>query len=189
MGLKLFTCAGGHISLPDRALVLVGREDGGNLIVTPARDVWERSELTPAELMRWSFLVAATGKAMLDVLPQLEGGCINYWEAGNWALNEEAEPFGPKTAQAHRKVHMHLLGRSRTAVSPSWKWGEAPKWPDYVERHKWAQKFERLTAEECRNILTEVEALLTSRYELPASQLTPRSSCPVCGYPTPAERV
>lgn len=185
MGLKLFTCQGGHISLPDRTLVLVSREDGGNLIVLPPRDVWERSELTPAELMHWSFLVAATGRAMLDVLPQLEGGCINYWEAGNWALNERAEPVGPKTAQDYRKVHLHLLGRSRTARDPSWKWGEAPKFPDFVERYAWAQKFERLTAQECLAILTQVETLLKTRYGMSASQLAPWSPCPLCGYPTP----
>ena len=34
---------------------------------------------------------------MIDVLPQLAGGCINYWEAGNWALNDEAEPKGART--------------------------------------------------------------------------------------------
>jgi hypothetical protein len=187
VGLKLFTCRGGHISLPDRTLVLVSREDGGNLIVTPPRDVWERGELTPAELTGWSFLVAATGKAMLDGLPQLKGGCINYWEAGNWALNERAGPVGPKTAQNHRKVHLHLLGRSRTAASPAWRWGEAPRWPDYVERYGWAQRFERLTAGECRKIVAQVEALLPSRYEVPAGQLAPWSPCPVCGYPTPAE--
>ena len=84
--------------LPDEKLVLVDRSDGGNLIVNPPRDVWERSELTPAELVAWSFLVAATGRAMIDVLPQLEGGCVNYWEAGNWALHHDAEPAGPKTA-------------------------------------------------------------------------------------------
>jgi diadenosine tetraphosphate (Ap4A) HIT family hydrolase len=188
VGLKLFTCEGGHILLPDRTLVLVSREDGGNLIVIPPREVWERSELTPAELTRWSFLVAATGKAMLDVLPQLEGGCINYWEAGNWALNDGAEPVGPKTAQGFRKVHIHLLGRSRTASSPSWKWGEAPKFPDFAERHVWAQKFERLTAEECLNILTRVETILKSRYEMTADQLAPWSQCSVCRYPTPLEQ-
>ena len=91
MGLKLFTCQGGDILLPDKNLVLVSRQDGGNLVVTPSRDVWERSELNAVELMLWSYLVAATGRAMLNVLPQLEGGCINYWEAGNWALNEAAD--------------------------------------------------------------------------------------------------
>ncbi|MGZ5446485.1 MAG: hypothetical protein ACXWLY_31685 [Thermoanaerobaculia bacterium] len=79
--ITLFTSSGGSIVLPE--LVLVDREDGGNLIVEPPRDVWERSELTAEELTLWSFLIAATGRAMLDVLPQLEGGCINYWEAGN----------------------------------------------------------------------------------------------------------
>jgi len=166
VGTKLFSCRGGDIFLPDETLVLVDRLDGGNLIVNPAREVWERSELTPAELTHWSFLVAATGKAMLDVLPQLEGGCINYWEAGNWALNEQAEPAGPKTARAHRKVHLHLLGRSRTATHPSWRWGEAPRFPDFAERHSWAAGFKQLNADECRAVIQRVEILLRDTYGL-----------------------
>ncbi|MBK5259805.1 MAG: hypothetical protein JJE51_09445, partial [Thermoanaerobaculia bacterium] len=137
----LFTCSGGSVVLPDARLVFVSREDGGNLIVNPPRPVWERSELTPEELTHWSFLVAATGKAMLDTLPQLEGGCINYWEAGNFALNEAADPPGPKTAPEHRRVHMHLLGRSPRAKHPAWRWGEAPKFPDFADRYEWAAGF------------------------------------------------
>ena len=68
----LLTTGGGSVVLPDAKLVLVDRRDGGNLIVNPPRDVWERSELTAAELIAWSCLVAATGRAMLDVLPQLD---------------------------------------------------------------------------------------------------------------------
>ena len=52
---------------------------------------------------------------MLDELPQLEGGCIGYWEASNWALNDLAEPRGPKSPREHRRVHMHLFGRSPRA--------------------------------------------------------------------------
>ena len=115
--------------LPQTDLVLVDREDGGNLVVNPPRAVWERGELTAGELTAWSHLVAATGAAMLRTLPQLEGGCINYWEAGNWALNDAADPAGPKTAPAFRSVHLHLLGRSRFARSPDWAWGEAPRFP------------------------------------------------------------
>jgi hypothetical protein len=187
MGIKLFTCHGGHIVLPDRTLVLVGRRDGGNLIVIPHREVWERSELTPVELMQWSFLVAATGKAMLDVLPQLEGGCINYWDAGNWALNEQAEPKGPKTAREYRKVHLHLLGRSRNATDHSWRWGEAPGFPDFTERYSWASKNERLLAGECRKIVAQVETLLKATYELPVSHIAPWTPCTVCEYPTALE--
>jgi len=168
---KLFTCQGGHIVLPNRGLVLVDRQDGGNLIVIPPREVWERSELTPVELMLWSFLVAATGQAMLEMLPQLEGGCINYWEAGNWALNHHAEPNGAKMAKEYRQVHTHLLGRSRTATSPNWRWGEAPKFPDFVDRFSWASKNERLNAIECRSIVARVETLLQDRYGLPASEI------------------
>ncbi|HEX6095141.1 MAG TPA: hypothetical protein VF432_02370 [Thermoanaerobaculia bacterium] len=160
--MKLFEGTGGSIVLPE--LPLVDRNDGGNLIVNPPREVWERSELTAEELTRWSFLVAATGRAMLDVLPQLAGGCINYWEAGNWALNDAAEPQGPKTAPEHRRVHMHLLGRSPRAQHPDWRWGEAPKFPDFAERREWASSFEPLTAEECRAVVTRAQQLLAGRY-------------------------
>jgi hypothetical protein len=185
MNLTLFTCQGGQIVLPDQSLVLVHRQDGGNLVVNPPREVWERSELSAVELMLWSFLVAATGKAMLDVLPQLEGGCINYWEAGNWALNEHAEPPGAKTAPAYRKVHLHLLGRSRTATDPAWSWGEAPKFPAFVERHAWAARNERLNAEECRQIVAQVETRLQTYYGMSASHLAPWAACQSCGYPAP----
>lgn len=160
----LFTCAGGSIVLPE--LVLVDREDGGNLIVNPPREVWERSELTADELTRWSFLIAATGRAMLDVLPQLEGGCVNYWEAGNWALNDAAEPRGPKTAREHRRVHMHLLGRSPRARHPDWRWGEAPKFPDFAERREWASAFARLRDDECRAVAARAGQLLQEKYGL-----------------------
>lgn len=184
MSLKLFSCPGGTLMLPTRTLVLTSRQDGGNLVVNPPRDVWERSELTPGELTYWSFLVAATGKAMLNTLPQLAGGCINYWEAGNWALNELAEPRGRKIASEYRRVHLHLLGRNPRTSNPDWRWGEAPKFPDFVERHAWAATNERLTAAECQQIVTQVEALLTSRYEMPASSITPWFTCPACSYPT-----
>jgi hypothetical protein len=161
----LFANPGGEVVLPDPRLVLVSREDGGNLIVNPPRKVWERSELTAAELIGWSFLVAATGRAMLDVLPQLAGGCINYWEAGNWALNDEADPKGPKTAPEHRSVHMHLLGRSRTARHPSVRWGEAPKFPDFRDRHAWAAGFEQLREDECAIIVLRLREILARRYQ------------------------
>lgn len=185
MTLTLFTCHAGHLVLPNRTLVLVSRESGGNLLVNPLRTVWERAELTPVELMLWSFLVAAAGKAMLEVLPQLEGGCINYWEAGNWALNDQAIPPGPKTAPEYRQVHLHLLGRSRTTTDPSWKWGEAPRFPDFVDRHGWAANNERLTPTECQHIVARVEQLLQVRYGLHTSQITPWATCTGCGYPTP----
>lgn len=155
--------AGGSVVLPDRQLVLVDRNDGGNLIVNPPREVWERSELSVAELTNWSFLVAATGRAMIDVLPQLEGGCINYWEAGNWALNHAASPKGPKRAPEFRRVHMHLLGRSRQATG-AMQWGEAPKFPDFAQRHEWAAKNEQLTRDECHAVVERTLEILRTRY-------------------------
>ena len=169
--MKILTCSGGSVVVPDERLVLVDREDGGNLIVNPPRDVWERRELTPRELTLWSFLVAATGSAMLDVLPQLDGGCINYWEAGNWALNDDAPPAGPKTAPLHRRVHLHLLCRSRFAKSESMRWGEAPKFPDYRDRHAWAASHRRLNDAECRAIADRAKSLLAGAYAMEAADV------------------
>lgn len=164
----LLSCAGGDLVLPAPDLVLVDREDGGNLIVNPPRPVWERSALTAGELAAWSFLVAAAGEAMLSQLPQLEGGCINYWEAGNWALNAAADPPGPKSAPEHRRVHLHLLGRSRFARNPGWAWGEAPVFPPFAERHAWAAGNRRLTGDECAAVTEAARALLAGKYGIAA---------------------
>jgi len=173
--------------LPASPLLLATRSDGGNLLVNPPRPVWERSELTAAELAHWSFLVAATGRAMLEALPQLDGGCINYWDAGNWALNDAAEPAGPKRAREHRRMHLHLLGRSPRAKHPAWAWGESPRFPPFADRLTWAAGFERLNPEECRDVVTRAHALLLSRYGLDGRQISPWAPCPGCRYPTPIE--
>ena len=185
MSLILFSCNGGHLVLPDRASLLASRENGGNLVVNPPRAVWERSELTPAELSCFAFLVAAAGRAMIDVLPQLEGGCINYWEAGNWALNDEAEPKGRKDARSHRSMHLHLLGRSPASADPAWAWGESPIFPRFADKASWAAAFERFTAGECYQIVSRTDTLLRTTYGLMSGQIANWSPCDTCGYPTP----
>lgn len=185
--MTLFTCSGGSIVVPPKGTALLDARDGGQLIVNPPRDVWERSELSSDELVKWSKLVAATGEAMLATLPQLQGGCINYWEAGNWALNDNANPVGKKNARDARSVHLHLLGRSPSASDPDWRWGEAPRFPDYLERTSWTAKFQRLGPSECAEILTRVESTLQNKYEIDRADLKPWRRCPGCGYPTPEE--
>ena len=186
MNATLFATAGGRVLLPDRGSLLASRDDGGALVVVPPRIVWERSELDAAELAGWSFLVAATGRAMLDTLPQLEGGCINYWEAGNWALHDAAAPPGPKTAPAFRQMHLHLLGRSRLATRPGWQLGESPRFPAFAERHTWSAGFEPLHAAECRGIVSQVESRLLQRYGVPPEHIVPWTICARCGYPSAA---
>ena len=144
--------------------VFLDRADGGHLIINPPRVVWEQSELDAIELMHWCFLVGAIGRAMIDVLPQLEGGCVNYFEAGNWALNDAAPPKGRKSAREHRRVHMHVFGRSPRALHPAWRWGEAPRLPDYAERKKWTAGFAPLEARECAAIVKRARVLLKARY-------------------------
>ena len=159
----IYTGAGGTVVLPK--MVFLDRADGGHLIVNPPRDVWEQSELSAVELAHWCFLVGAVGRAMIDVLPQLDGGCVNYFEAGNWALNETSPPRGRKIAKDHRRVHMHVFGRSPRAKHPSWRWGEAPRLPADKDRKAWAAGVEPLEAKECSAIVKQAKLILKRRYE------------------------
>lgn len=162
----LLACEGGTVELPGK--LLNGRQDGGHLLVNPPRDVWERSELSAVELMNWSFLVAATGQAMLQALPQLAGGCINYWEAGNWALNDLAAPLGPKDPKEHRRVHLHVFGRSRLARHRDWQWGESPRFPCFADAGDWSRQFEPFDRDECAAIGLRIQALLKEKYVMAA---------------------
>lgn len=183
MPLTLLATTGGQLVLPARALLLVSAPDGGNLVVVPPRPVWERSELSPEELARWGWLVAACGHAMLQVLPQLEGGCLNYWEAGNWALNDAAAPVGRKRARDYRSMHLHLLGRAPHSTDPAWRWGESPRFPEFAERGSWATTHQRIGAEACRAIVAAADALLRERYAFADADIARRGTCVRCEYP------
>lgn len=166
----LLRCVGGMLRRPGSGQVLVDCEDGGHLLVDPPRPVWDRSALTPTELHAWSSLVAAAAQAMLEVLPALSGGCINYWDAGNWSLNPALPPAGPKAPRQHRQLHLHLLGRSPSARSPDWQWGEAPRFPRWVDRQSWALPHRPLPEAACRAVAERCRALLLQRFAL-ASEL------------------
>ena len=163
--------------------MLVDRADGGNLVVNPPRPVWDRGALDPDELSRWSCLVAAAGTAMLAELPQLADGCLNYWDAGNWALNAAAAPAGPKTGPAHRRLHLHLLGRSPRATDPDFRWGEAPRFPDFAGRLAWAAPHARLRPDECLAVVRHAQALLRERYGFADEAVQAWEQCGACGYP------
>ena len=169
--MNLVRCEGGVLELP--TLVLNDREDGGHLVVQPPRPVWDRTALSHGELAAFSCLVAAAAKAMLDVLPQLEGGCINYWDAGNWALNVNASPVGPKRGEDARLLHLHLFGRSRHAENPDWQWGEGPRFPRFADRLKWAADLTPLTGEECRQVAAACVHLLAARYSITGELVAP----------------
>lgn len=185
----LFRTTGGEVCLPDSRTIMIDRADGGQLVVYPPRKVWERTALNPSELTRWTFLVASTGRAMLECLPQLEGGCLNYWDAGNWALHHEAAPAGPKTGLAHRFLHQHVIGRSPRAADPSWQWGEAPTYPAFRDRFAWSARKAPLTPKECVAVVSRLEDVLHSVYDVNPDECEPWTACAACGYPTPAAGV
>jgi hypothetical protein len=185
----LLRASGGELCLPDPTTIMIDRVDGGQLVVSPPRRVWERTVLDLPELIAWHLLVDATGRAMLDCLPQLGGGCINYWDAGNWALNDAAEPRGPKRGADHRVLHQHVIGRSPRSGDPDWRWGESPFFPAFADRVAWSRGKTALTPSECTAIVARVRDLLSATYAVPAGDVQPGTTCVSCGYPAPATLV
>ncbi len=189
MSRVLLRTSGGDLCLPDPKTIMIDRADGGQLVVNPPRRVWERTALDVAELVAWNLLVAATARAMIECLPQLDGGCINYWDAGNWALNDSADPPGPKRGPTHRVLHQHVIGRSRHSSDPDWRWGESPFFPAFADRLAWSRGKSPLTPAECAAIVAQARAVLSETYGVPSAALEPGTTCATCGYPAPAALV
>lgn len=181
----LLRASGGEVRLPDPRTIMIDRRDGGQLVVYPPRPVWDRTALAPAELDAWNVLVAATARAMLDQLPQLDGGCLNYWDAGNWALHADAAPAGAKTGPAHRFLHQHLIGRSPRADDPDWRWGEAPVYPRFADRFAWSRNKAAFTAAECVEIVARAREVLVDVYGVAPADIESGGTCGSCGYPAP----
>jgi hypothetical protein len=59
---------------------------------------------------------------------------------------------------------MHVFGRSPAAKHPSWRWGEAPRLPDYKDRKAFMAGFAPLEAKECAAIVKHAKAILKRRY-------------------------
>ncbi len=180
----LFRGLGGAVTLPDPQTIMIDRRDGGQLVVHPPRRVWDRTALDAAALTQWNFLVAAAAGAMLDTLPQLRDGCVNYWDAGNWALNRAAAPAGAKSGPAHRVLHLHLVGRSLRSTDPSWAWGESPYFPSFSDRFAWSAGKAPFTPAESGLLVARLTHLLLDRYGIDAAG---SHVCARCHYPTPAE--
>lgn len=178
---------GGTVCLPDPATTMIDRANGGQLVLYPSRRVWDRTALTLGELTAWQVLIAATARAMLDTLPQLAGGCLNYWDAGNWALHPEASPRGPKDPHERRSLHQHLCGRSPRSLDPAWAWGESPFFPAYADRFAWSAGKRPFTAVECVAIVARTRDVLRDTYAEATAQGIFSPPCQGCGYPAPVE--
>ena len=72
----------------------------------------------------------------------------------------------PKTPALHRKMHLHVFGRSPRATHPDWLWGEPPRFPNFAQSEAWTQQFTRLEDDEGAALGARIQVLLDTRYAL-----------------------
>ena len=77
-----------------------------------------------------------------------------------------------------------LLGRSPHANDADFRWGEAPRFPDFENRLAWAAPHGRLTPDECVGVVSRTHRLLLERYGFDTRDIEPWQPCDSCGYPT-----
>ncbi len=72
----------------------------------------------------------------------------------------------PKTPALHRKMHLHVFGRSPRATHPDWLWGEPPRFPAFVQSEARTRQFTRLEDGEGVALGARIQELLGTRYAL-----------------------
>lgn len=112
---------------------VVGREDGGHLVINPKIPVEDRTKLSYEQVIELALLTNIAGRAMKDGLEErgIQLGRINYQDNGNWRA----------------ELHVHLYGRAYDATYQIY--GEPIKAPRKPE-DKVIQ--EPLTPEDCESI-------------------------------------
>lgn len=134
---------------------LVGRNDGGHIVLNPKNRVKDLQELTPPiaiELMR---LLMVVGEAMSTVLNKngVDIGRINYQDNGNWGVFTAAGPY----------QHFHLYGRAISAKQQPY--GQACYFPDKKDQAAFYEHLEPLNKTDVMDLNLEItRLLLTDKY-------------------------
>lgn len=115
------------------------RSDGGHV------PVWERSELTPEELARWSCLATTTGRALLDS----SAVTASRLRCGQ----RRAKPAGPspgtKTpARPCTTGYTCMLSGEAPGHPPGLVVGEPPQYSKLAQSETWSRQFTRLDDDE-----------------------------------------
>ncbi len=136
------------IDAPEKPFI--DRLEGGHIRLSPKFKVSDRTKLTPAQAKEYIKLSMIVGEAMKIGLGKqgIDIGIVNYQDMGNWSV---FKPEGPT-------MHMHIFGRAKTATKQ--RYGEAVLLPQKATG--FYDAFERLTDEDIRKILKEIERLIAS---------------------------
>ncbi len=114
----------------------ISREEGGHIVISPKREIKDRTELIPKEAVELMRFTIISGKAFKSAMGKqgVEISRINYQENGNW----------------NPRLHIHLYGRAKDAKSQ--KFGE-PFAPGNKPGYK------QLTQDDVELIRFEIEEL------------------------------
>ena len=129
---------------------LVGRGDGGHIVINPKVKVATLQALSPAQAIELMRLLMVTGEAMTTVLRNngIDIGRINYQDNGNWGVFLPEGPY----------QHFHLYGRAKNAVVQPY--GQSLSFPHKNECPEFYATLDPLTEQDVTGIRNEIERLL-----------------------------
>ena len=121
---------------------LVGRSDGGHIVINPKVRVATLQQLHPATAIELMRLIMVVGEAMTTVLNKngVDIGRINYQDNGNWGVFKPEGPY----------QHFHLYGRAKSAVQQ--KYGQACYFPHKEEHPEFYENLAPLNTQDINDL-------------------------------------
>ena len=130
---------------------LVGRSDGGHIVINPKIRVKSLQQLNPQMAIELMRLLMVVGKAMSTVLNKngVDIGRINYQDNGNWGVFTPEGPY----------QHFHLYGRAKSAVQQ--EYGQACYFPHKEDKSEFYERLEPLHKKDIEDLNLEISGLFT----------------------------
>jgi diadenosine tetraphosphate (Ap4A) HIT family hydrolase len=135
------------VTAPEKPLV--GRQDGGHIVIDPKTKIRDRQQLKPDQAIELMRLTMVAGEAMQTIL-QINGipiGRLNYQDNGNWSV---FKPGGPL-------LHIHIYGRAVDARTQPY--GQALFFPHRDTHEEFYSGLEPLTREDVCGVRDKMKLL------------------------------
>ena len=139
------------------------RTNGGHAVVSPKEQFSDRTQM-PVELyIGLMMLVRIAGEAITTVMIQkgLPIARVNYQDNGNWSY------FPSTSKEPHLHVHLYVRSYEETHPTKDSRFKPFPDalcFPFIEDAPEYYESFKPYSAEDCKDIRTEIDRLLDSKY-------------------------